>query len=181
MSDPFLGEIKMLAFDWAPKGWAMCDGTVLQINQNAALAALLGTAFGGNGSTTFGLPDLRGRTPLCTGALAPNTYARGNAGGVESVALTATQVPGHQHFVSAYPADGTVMPPTGALPANAVTTSGSTTDFSCYLPNGTWTPAVAMNANSVSPYGGGQPHNNMQPYTVVNFCISTVGIFPPRN
>lgn len=170
----------MLAFDWAPKGWAMCDGSLLQISQNAALASLLGTAFGGDGKTTFGLPDLRGRTPLCTGALSPNTYNRGNSGGAETVTLTATQVPPHQHYVYAFPTDGTVAPPTGALPANVAKPSGSTTDFSSYL-GGTWAPAAAMNANSVSPYGGNTGHNNMQPFSVLNFCICLIGNFPMRN
>lgn len=185
MSDPFLGEIKMLSFSWAPKGWAFCDGTIMQINQNQALFVLLGNSFGGDAKTTFALPDMRGRTPVCitTTATSP-AYSRGNSGGLEAVTLTANEVPPHTHTVNAYIPNGSIALPTGNAIASLVTasTTPTTTNFSSYLPASTWTSDAQLNAASVTISGGNQPHNNMQPFTVLNFCICTSGgSFPMRN
>lgn len=183
MSDYFLGEIRMFGFGWAPQGWALCNGATLNISQNQALYTLLTTQFGGNGQTTFMLPDLRGRTPVCTTAGSPAvpSYQTGNTGGAETVALTAATVPPHSHTVMAYPSPGTVIPPTGADIASVASPSGSTANFASYLPNGTWTADAQLNAGSVTVTGGGAGHANMQPFAVVNFCISIEGLYPMRN
>lgn len=184
MSDPFLGEIKMWAFNWAPNGWALCDGATMQVQQNQALFALLGTSFGGNGTTTFLMPDLRGRTPIGVGLLASEsrTYAVGNNGGAETVGVTAATTPAHTHDVQGYPVAGTVVPPTGNNIANIVSaTTPSTTNFASYLPQANWSSQVQLATDSVSVAGASAPHPNMQPFTVVNFTICTVGSFPPRN
>lgn len=184
MSDPFLGEVTTFGFDWAPYGFALCNGAILTVQQNAALFSLLGNAFGGDGSTTFALPDLRGRTPLCMGSRTTSTktyqYAQGNTGGSEAVTLVVTTVPPHQHALQAASNDGGARTPAGNLLANVVpATSTSTTNFSSYLGAG-WTADTALNNASVLPTGNDAPHSNMQPFSVVNFCIATMGIYPSR-
>jgi microcystin-dependent protein len=184
--DPYIGEIKLWSFAWAPTGWLLCDGTMMQVAQNQALFSLINNSFGGDGRTTFALPDLRGRTPVGVGVSPADpsvTYNKnGLAGGVEKVTLSAAQVPAHVHTVAAVAAPGTQAVPTGNLLASVVSqTAGSTTDFSLYQPAGS-TQTVALNSGSVSVSGGGSSHSNMQPYMVVNFCICTTnGLYPPRN
>lgn len=188
VSDPFVGEIKIWAFPWAPVGWALCNGAILQTQQNQALASLLGSQFGGDGKTTFGLPDLRGRTPIGVG---PSTdtpslyYATGKTYGAETVTLNATNVPSHTHAVTANPAKGTLTFPGGNNFATVVPQLSSTTQpFNIYLPNATGAGIPnpqALASATVSTSGGNQPHNNMQPFTVLNFCIATAGYYPPRN
>ncbi len=182
VSDFFIGEIRVFPFNWAPKGWALCDGATLPVTQNAALGALLGTQFGGDGKTTFGLPDLRGRVPLCTGSSSTyGNYIQGvqGAGGVEGVTLTTAQVPAHTHSFRAVSAPGSATTPAaGSFVSSvkpAVTTSqiyGATT--------ATPSPTLAPLNSGTLTAAGGLPHKNMQPYLVMNFCISTVGIFPSR-
>lgn len=182
MSDFFLGEIRVFSYDWAPRGWALCNGAVMQVSQNVALSALLGTQFGGDGRTTFALPDLRGRVPLCAGRSATyGAYGQGiqYQGGAEGVALTLAQVPIHTHYFHATSATGnSTTPVAGGLPSSASATSapliyGATT----VNPAPTLTP---LNPATVEVAGGGKPHQNMQPFLVMNFCISTLGIFPSR-
>ncbi len=160
--DPFLGEIKIVGFDFAPQGWAACDGQILQIVQNQALYALLGITYGGNGSTTFGLPDLRGRVPLHFSSVIP----MGGSGGEASHALAAAEMPLHTHAVHASDAFPDASLPTGNIWPNV--TKG-------YADS----PDTAMKS-SVLGATGGQSHENCQPYLVVNFVISLVGIFPSR-
>ncbi|QDX25131.1 phage tail protein [Sphingomonas suaedae] len=183
MSDPFLGEIKMWAFPWAPSGWAFCDGANLPVNQNQALYSLLGVTFGGTAGQNFNLPDLRGRTPLGTGAGGSvGTYNMGNTGGLEAVALTVATVPPHTHEVVGYSTAATTQSPTGNMLANVNSaTSGSTTNFSTFLPGGNWTANAVLNAGTIDSAGGGTPHNNMQPFGVTNFTICQSGSYPPRN
>jgi microcystin-dependent protein len=163
MADPFLGEIKMCAFNFAPKGWALCNGQFLPINQNQALFSLLGTMYGGNGQTTFALPDLRGRTPISFDA----SHTQGQAGGEVSHTVTTSEMPTHTHFVRA-----------GDNAANAASPANnfSAQNAGAYSLN----PNTAMSPAAVTSVGGSQPHNNMGPYLVISFCIALIGIFPSR-
>ena len=174
MADPFVGEIRMTGFNFAPVGWALCNGQLLSIAQNSALFALLGTQFGGNGQTTFGLPDLQGRVPMHQGSgsgLTPRTM--GEKAGTESVQLTAAQMPAHSHVTSvpATAAVATAASPAGSVPAKAAdgeNNYAATSDGS----------SIACSAASA---GSSQAHPNIQPYQVVNFIIATQGIFPSRS
>lgn len=174
MSDAFVGEIRMLSFGWAPKGWALCDGATMLIQQNAALYALLGVQFGGDAKVNFKLPDMRGRTPVCS-QLASDL---GKAGGAETVALTSAQIPQHNHAMNAYSGVGDVATPAVNFYAAVPTPPGG----AIYgAPNN----MVALNAGSMDPAGGGSggvvtAHNNMQPFQVVNYVIALQGVFPPR-
>ncbi|MET4614901.1 microcystin-dependent protein [Stenotrophomonas sp. 2619] len=166
MSDSFLGQIVIYSFGFAPRETAQCNGTMLPINQNQALFSLLGTRFGGNGQTTFALPDMRGRVPVGQG---PQNVS-GTAGGVEAVTLNQTQIPMHVHVAAATGADGTARNPVDNLYAKA----GSP----LYGPaNG---HLVTLNSATVSSSGGSQAHDNMQPYSVLNFCMLLSGIYPSR-
>lgn len=166
MSEPFLGQITLTGFDFAPKGYAACNGQLLPINQNQALFSLLGTRFGGNGTTTFALPDLRGRVPLH--AAAPGEV--GQSAGQSSVTLTPQQIPAHTHPVDAVTGDGTSPSPTGNKLA------GTPGHLYSAPPASTTLAADASGAT-----GDSQPHPNLQPYTVIGYCIALQGIFPSRN
>jgi len=170
MSEPFLGEIKMVGFNFAPSHWAACDGQILPINQNQALYALLGTTYGGDGRTSFALPDLRGRVALDQG----DGYVRGRQGGDESVTLDTAQMAAHTHTVNASSEPGDAAAITGQQ--NQLFANGG--NFPLYhAPSN----PVAMNADSITKTGGGQSHTNVQPSVVVNFVIALNGTFPPRN
>lgn len=187
MSDPFLGEIKIWAFNWAPRGWALCDGKEMPVGQNQALHSLLGNAFGGDLKTKFNLPDLRGRTPMGINA-APDkpgpSYQRGEKVGSESVTLTAENMPSHQHLVTAYVTNGTTLFPGGMFPATVVPSVQTTSQkFNIYTPVNAGSPipeAKQLGAESVSTAGASAPLDNMQPFAVVNFCIATAGNYPPH-
>jgi microcystin-dependent protein len=165
MSDPFIGEVKLFSLNFAPKGWALCNGQLLPINQNQALFSLLGTTYGGNGQTTFALPDLRGRVPFHFG----NGYNLGQAGGEEAHALGINEMPLHTH-----------TPRGDASPANAGSPAGNTWGAQDASPYGS-TANTAMNATATGPCGSNGPHPNLSPYLTLNFCIALVGIFPSRN
>ena len=169
MSEVFLGQIMLGGFDFAPAHFALCNGQLLPISQNQALFSLLGTQYGGNGTTTFALPDTRGRAPL--GADKNNGYVQGQASGVETVTLTNSTLPAHVHAFMGSTADAAVRSPTDALYAK---TSGE----NLYAAPGT---QATLASQTVSPSGGSQPHNNMQPYLAVNFFIALSGIFPSRS
>ncbi|MGY4397186.1 microcystin-dependent protein [Sphingomonas sp. UYAg733] len=180
MSDYFLGEIRMFPWDWPPKTWALCNGATLGIAQNQALFALLGTIYGGNGTTTFNLPDLRGRVILGMGQLAGGSfYPEGALGGVENVTLVTSQIPAHNHMMIATAANGAVAAAAGNYLSNAQTTPAGGSDELIYV--NTTANSVALAGTSISSTGGSAPHNNMQPYLTVNYCIATQGIFPSRN
>lgn len=168
MAEPFLSEIKMMSFNFPPKGWALCNGQLLPINQNQALFALLGTTYGGNGQTTFGLPNLRGRVPIHMGG----GHVIGEAAGVEAVTLNIQQLPGHTHSVNASSAASDGSP----VPANNFLGGAN----NAYLAPDAGTPTT-MNPQTIASIGGSQPHTNMQPYLTVSFCIALQGIFPSRN
>jgi microcystin-dependent protein len=168
MSEPFLSEIKMFGFDFAPRGWSLCDGQILPIAQNQSLYSLLGTTYGGNGRTDFGLPDLRGRTPVHFGIGPGGVVPLGAKGGAESVVLTEAQMPQHTHTLNANSSPGTSDEPGG-------TKVFSRAGDDIY---GAASSLAAMNAETSLNAGGGQSHNNMQPYQVISFCIYLRGLFP---
>lgn len=167
MTEIFLGQILPAAFAFAPKGFAQCNGQMLAIAQNQALFSLLGTQYGGDGRVTFGLPDLRGRTPIGFN----DTYPIGAAGGAETVTLTSQNLPTHVHQLSGTAATDTTRNPNGGLLGTATT--------NLYAPTGG--PQVLLAPGSVASTGGTHPHENMQPYSVINYCIALTGIFPSRN
>lgn len=175
MSEPFLGEIILGGWNFAPRGYAGCDGQILPIAQNTALFSLLGTTYGGNGQTTFALPDLRGRVPMHQGQ-GPGLSNRslGEVAGEESHTLLSTEMPQHNHLLQGASAPGTTRDTSGALLAKEA--SGQT---AVYAPSGS--PDVAMSPLSIANAGGSQPHNNMPPYLVLLYCIALEGIFPSRN
>ncbi len=166
MGTPFLSEIRIFSFNFAPKGWAFCNGQTLPINQNQALFSLLGTNYGGNGTTTFQLPDLRGRIPFCYGGVM-NLAERA---GSETNTLSLSEMPAHTHQVTVASASGTAAGPVGNVFA-----SSSQQPYTSNPSSGGLNPA------SVSSLGGSQPHSNLPPYTVLNFCIALQGIFPSQN
>ena len=171
--DPFVAEIRIFPFNFPPKGWAFCDGQILSLSQNTALFSLLGTTYGGDGKSNFALPDLQGNTPMHPGqGPGLSLHDLGEAGGTETVSLLQSEMPAHPHGLMAAPVSATKSVPTGNSIAR---TSGATP----YLP-----PAGAalapMSGDAVSLTGGGQPHNNMQPYLTLNFCIALQGVYPPR-
>ncbi|HEX9932667.1 MAG TPA: tail fiber protein [Allosphingosinicella sp.] len=167
MADPFLAEMRIMSFNFPPRGWALCNGQPLPINQNQALFSLLGTTYGGDGRLNFALPDYRGRTPLHVG----NGHFQGERGGEEMHTLSIPEMPGHLHMVTGTSNDGTVPVPAGQVPARAAPAN----------PYIGATALAAMNANSITNTGGSQPHENRQPYLTLSFCIALQGIFPSRN
>lgn len=172
MTDPFVAEIRIFGFPFAPTGWAACNGQILPLAQNTALFSLLGTRFGGDGQRNFGLPNLVGRVPMQAGTgpgLSPREL--GEAGGAATVALTTDQMPPHTHTMRGSVEDGTQ----GTLTNNVVL--GTSVGASLYRDSG----GAQMASAAVTSSGGGQPHNNLQPYLAVNFCIALQGVFPPRS
>lgn len=167
MAEPFLAEIRIMSFQFAPKGWALCNGQLLPINQNQALFSLLGTTFGGDGRVNFALPDLRGRTPIHAGG----GHNLGERGGEQAHTLSVGEMPGHGHTLSASAADGTQPVPAGGLLAKAAPANPY------HLP----ASLGAMNPASITPAGGSQGHQNMQPFTTLSACIALQGIFPSPN
>jgi microcystin-dependent protein len=173
MTDPFVAEIRIFPFNFAPRGWAFCDGQIMPISQNTALFSLLGTTYGGDGRTTFALPDLQGRVPVHPGqgpGLSPRDL--GEQGGSETVTLLQSEIPAHTHALAASAAAGVARSPSGELFANE---SGG---VNSYAPLGA--PTALLAAAACAAAGGDQPHNNLAPYLTVNFCIALQGIFPPR-
>ena len=178
MSSPFIGEIRLVGFNFPPKGWAMCNGQLLAINQNQALFSILGTTYGGNGVTTFGLPNLQSRVPMHFGTGGGlSTRNLGEVGGEEAVTLNSTQVPYHGHAMTTIAAAATTNNPTGALPAQAKLASNSAQVNSFASASG---GQVAL-FPEVGSAGGGQPHTNLPPMLCLNYAIALVGIFPSRN
>jgi microcystin-dependent protein len=175
--DPFLAQIKIFACNFAPRGWAFCNGQILPISQNTALFSLLGTTFGGNGQTTFALPNLQGLSPVHAGqGPGLSNYVLGQTGGEPTVVLTTGTIPAHTHMVGANNGDGNL-----ASPANNVFAGpGADRDLYWYSPFVAGS-TVALAANDLSVAGGGQPHNNFMPYLALNYCIALQGVFPSRN
>src|ERR1700677_2901613 len=165
MAQPFLGQISTFAFNYPPKGWAFCNGQMMPINQNQALFSLLGTTYGGNGTTTFQLPNLQGIVPL----MADENFPLGATGGEENHTLLVTELPAHAHGVEASSSAGNQLTAPGNFPAALETDAYSTAR-----------PTTVLGAG-MSAVGGSQPHQNMQPLLVLNFCIALAGIFPSRS
>lgn len=166
MAQPYVGEIRMFAGNFAPSGWMFCEGALLPISENEVLFQLIGTTYGGDGQETFALPDLRGRIPIHQG----NSFILAETGGVEEVTLTVPQIPVHSHTLLATSALATTNDPANNLLASS---TGAT-----IFPYGTDQPTTNLAASSISPIGGSQPHTNVQPFLCVNFIISLFGIFP---
>jgi microcystin-dependent protein len=167
MAQPYVGEIRMFGGNFAPAGWMFCEGQLLPISENETLFNLIGTTYGGDGQSTFALPDLRGRLPIHMG----NGFVLAETGGAEQITLTVNQIPAHSHAFL-----GTSAIATGNAPANNVPAARTGATI---FPYGTDQPPTTLNAQSISPVGGSQPHNNFQPYLCVDFIISLFGIFPP--
>ncbi len=164
MAEPFLSELRLMSFNFAPKGWAMCNGQLLPINQNQALFSLLGTTYGGDGRVNFALPDLRGRTPIHVG----NGHTLGERAGEQAHTLSSSEMPDHIHAANASQTDGNSNVPSGSLLATAANVYASAASLITIQP-------------SVTTVGGSQAHLNMQPFLALTFCIALQGIFPSPN
>ena len=173
MADPFVAEIRIFGFSFAPKGWAFCNGQLLPLSQNTALFSLLGTTYGGDGKSTFALPNLQGCAPMHPGqGPGLSLYDLGETGGTETVTLLEAEMPMHPHNWAASNADSTDQSPVGELVA------GGLGGIAMYNTAGSMSASLAPTAVGVT--GGSQPHNNMMPYLTLNFCIAMQGVFPPR-
>lgn len=171
MADPFVAEIRIFPFNFAPKGWAWCDGQLLPLSQNTALFSLLGTTYGGDGKSNFALPDLQGRAPMHPGqGPGLSLHDLGETGGSETVTLLESEIPAHSHGLHASFADGTDQTPQGTQLAGGV-------GIGQYGAPGA---LVSLAPNALAPAGGDQPHNNLMPYLTFYFCIALQGVFPPR-
>lgn len=173
MADPFVAEIRIFPFNFAPKGWAFCDGQILPISQNTALFSLLGTTYGGDGKSNFALPDMQGNAPMHPGqGPGLSLHDLGETGGSETVTLLESEMPAHNHLVGAQNiALGGVTTPAGNTLNRPA--SGNLYNLASPLP-------VAMSPQAIAPAGGDAPHNNLQPYLTFNFCIALQGVYPPR-
>lgn len=170
--DPFVAEIRIFPFNFAPKGWAFCDGQLLPLSQNTALFSLLGTTYGGNGKSTFALPNMQGNAPMHPGqGPGLSLHDLGETGGSETVSLLESEIPNHSHALMASSQPGEDSQAAGEA-------FGRSVGASLYQPSNAG--LVAMSDNIMSPAGGDQPHNNMQPYLTLNFCIALQGVYPPR-
>lgn len=174
MADPFVAEIRIFPFNFAPKGWAWCDGQLIPLSQNTALFSLLGTTYGGNGKSNFALPDLQGRAPMQPGqGPGLSLHDLGETGGSETVSLLESEIPSHSHTLRANSDFGDTQIPSSnrslARSQNAVAYQSNTTQN-----------LTGMSGQALAPAGGDQPHNNMMPYLTFYFCIALQGVFPPR-
>jgi microcystin-dependent protein len=180
MASPFVAEIRIFPFNFAPKGWAMCNGQILPLSQNTALFSLLGTTYGGDGKSTFALPNLQGISPMQAGQ-GPGLSLRdlGEVGGEETVTLITTELPQHSHFFNADANNATTSNPSGGAYAQgtwvAAPNSGNVNIYT------TAAPDTPLASNALAPTGGNLPHNNLMPYLTLNFCIALQGVFPPRS
>lgn len=174
MSNPFLAEIRILPCNFAPKGWAFCDGQILPLSQNTALFSLLGTTYGGDGKSTFALPNIQGSAPMHPGqGPGLSLYVLGEIGGSETVTLLQSEIPTHTHSMRAHNAD-----PADAQNPSSATSLAQSSQGNAYNP--TTTNLINLAPQTLAPAGGSLPHNNMMPYLTLNFCIALQGVYPPR-
>ena len=174
MADPFVAEIRIFPFNFAPKGWAFCNGQLMPLSQNTALFSLLGTTYGGDGKSTFALPNLQGNAPMHWGqGPGLSLHDLGEVGGSETVTLLESEMPAHSHGLLAQSS------PLGGLASAAGATLSRPASGNLYSVNNP--QPVAMSATALQPAGGGGPHNNLMPYLTLNFCIALQGVFPPRS
>ncbi|MGN7168403.1 phage tail protein [Paenibacillus cellulositrophicus] len=168
MTEAYIGEIRLFSFNFVPQGWHLCDGSLLQINQNTPLYSILGTTYGGNGTTTFALPDLRGRAPVHA---APGVVNLGEIAGEENHILTESEMPAHNHLAKA----------SNVMPTTSKTATGNT--WGNVSPSGIYssTSNAQMKSSALTTAGSGQPHSNMQPFITANYCIAITGYYPPRS
>jgi microcystin-dependent protein len=172
MADPFVAEIRIFPFNFAPKGWAFCDGQLLPLSQNTALFSLLGTTYGGDGKSNFALPDMEGNAPMHPGqGPGLSLHDLGEAGGSQTVSLLESEIPAHSHFLRASIDDADLRIPS---PTRTLAKSGGGNIYANGNPNS------PMSDQALIPAGGDQPHNNMQPFLTLSFCIALQGVFPPR-
>ncbi len=170
MSEPFLAEVRIMGFNFAPRGWAFCDGQILPINQNQSLYSLLGTTYGGDGRTSFALPDMRGRAPMHVGrSNGGEDHREGQKSGEETHTLSAAEMPQHDHVAQASNSAGNTPIPVSSVLARANNMYRDPTNL------------TSLRSGTVANVGGGQAHDNMQPYLAINFCIALQGLFPSRN
>ncbi len=170
--DPFVAEVRIFPFNFAPRGWAFCNGQLMPISQNTALFSLLGTTYGGDGRSTFGLPNLQGNAPMHPGqGPGLSLHDLGETGGAEYVILLESEIPSHSHTIQVSSLNSQSLTPSGTITGRGNPTPIYATTFT----------QATMAANAIAPRGGSQPHNNMQPYIVLNFCIAMQGVFPPRS
>ena len=170
MGEPYIGEIRMFGGNFAPAGWVFCSGQLMPISENDALFTLIGTTYGGDGQETFGIPDLQSRVPMHVGTRDGITYQLGESGGVESVTLTLQQIPVHTHAILGSGAGATTQTPGGNVAAVAAAQVYSSASS-----------PTQMSAQSISPIGGSQPHDNIQPYLCISFILSLFGVFPQQS
>jgi microcystin-dependent protein len=178
MSEAYMSQVMAFGFNFAPKSWAMCNGQVIGITQNTALFSLLGTTYGGNGTTTFALPNLQSRVPISYGNYVGQTYALGEMAGEEQVTLTLNEMPAHNHMFMGASSNGNAIQPGDGSVLATVVKAGPTAGDPFYAPQASLQP---LNPGSLTMTGGNLPHTNLQPYLALNWCICQYGIFPSRN
>ena len=177
MANPFVAEVRIFPFNFAPKGWAFCNGQILPLSQNTALFSLLGTTYGGDGKSNFALPNLQGNAPMHPGqGPGLSLHDLGETGGSDTVSLLESEMPAHPHSINCL--DGARVGGQSGLPTNAILVKTGGTPASAYTTGATQN--LTMSGNMVSPAGGNQPHNNLMPYLTLNFCIALQGVYPPR-
>lgn len=180
MADPFVAEIRIFPFNFAPKGWAFCNGQLLPISQNTALFSLLGTTYGGDGRTTFALPDMQGNAPMHPGqGPGLSLHDLGEMAGSATVTLSFSDIPAHTHALTAKTQSANTNDPTGGLLAAGHFGGAQGGAVNYYVTSST--PQTQLSGNAIAPAGGDQPHNNLMPYLTLNFCIALQGVFPPRS
>lgn len=180
MTQPFLGQIQPFGFNFPPRGWAFCNGQILPITQNTALFSLLGTFYGGNGTSNFALPDLQSRVPMHYGTFAGNTYSLGEQAGEETFTLGISNLPAHTHSFSGTSDNADIKQPLSGAALAQSNDAGTSPGNAFYAPSNAPT-MTSISPNALGAFGNNLPHNNVQPYLTISWCIALTGIYPSRN